>query len=241
MTVDSLVRGYVLHQRPYRNTSMLVEAFTADAGRVGLVARGVRRQKSRTRPLLEPFQPLLMSWRGRGELRTLTTVEPAGPRAVPGDRALLGAYYCNELILRLIERDSTEVVAFRAYEEAVATLASGHDGLEAPLRRFELALLDSLGYGPELDREVDTGEAVRNDLDYDFIPDAGPARAAGAQPVAGSIRVPGAHLRALARDDLTDPQVLQSARKLLRFALEPLLGGRPLNTRLMYRNLYGGS
>lgn len=234
----TLVPGYVLHQRPYRNTSLLIEAFTADAGRIGLVARGARRGGSRIRPLLEPFRPLLLSWSGRGELHTLTNVESEGWRAPPTGRALLAGFYCSELILRLLGRDDPNPGAFAAYDRAVTALARASEPAEPALRRFELQLLDALGYAPPLTTDIATGEAVQPDVEYDYLAEQGP-RAAGEVRAEGVVRVPGAHLRALAAGELEDAAVLQSARRILRAALQPHLGNRPLHSRELYRSMYG--
>lgn len=233
----SLVRGYVLHARPWRDTSMLVEAFTPEAGRVGLVARGVRRQRGGSRAPLEPFRPLLLSWSGRGELRTLTAVEAEARRAVPAGRGLLAAFYCSELVLRLLGRDDPNPAAFATYERAIATLAAGGDN-EPALRRFELALLDALGFAPPLEHEADSGTPVEPDTEYDFLPEHGPVPARG--PAAeGVVRVRGAHLRALAAGELDDAGVQRSARRVLRASLQPHLGARPLKSRDVYLAMYG--
>ena len=239
-TRASLVPGYVLHQRPYRDTSMLLEVFTADAGRVGLVARGARRPRSRIRPLLEPFRPLFLSWSGRGELHTLTGVEADTWRSPPSGRALLAAFYCSELILRLLGREDPNPPAFAAYERALATLAAAAGDHEGALRRFELELLHALGYAPPLTVDVASGEPVRDDLDYDYLPEQGPTAAAGSA-AGGGVRVPGAHLLALAEGRLEDAGVRQSARRVLRAALQPYLGPRPLHSRALYRAMYGGN
>lgn len=241
-TRAALIRGYVLHQRPWRNTSMLLEAFTADAGRVGLVARGVRRRGSRTRALLEPFQPLLLNWSGRGELHTLTAVEAETWRAPPAGRALLAGFYCSELVMRLLTRDDPNPEAFAAYDAALGALAA-ETATEPTLRRFELALLDALGFAPPLVEEADAGEPVTDDArDYVYIPESGPMPTHGAvqRPPEDAIRVPGAHLHALSRGDLDDPAVLQSARNILRACLAPHLGPKPLKSRELYRSMYGG-
>lgn len=235
----SLVRGYVLHQRAWRDTSLQIEAFTPDAGRVGLIARGARRAGSRTRPLLEPFQPLLLSWSGRGELHTLTGVESAGWRAPPNGPALLGGFYCSELVLRLLVREDPNPEAFEAYDRAVTALAGQSENAEAPLRRFELELLGAIGYGPPLEVDTETGEPVRAEREYDYLPERGPVAATG--PVGeDTVRVPGADLLALCAGQLDDPGTLRSARRVLRSALRPLLGPRPLKSREMYRAMYGG-
>jgi DNA repair protein RecO (recombination protein O) len=241
-TRGTLARGYVLHQRPWRNTSMLIEAFTADAGRIGLVARGVRRSGSRTRALLEPFQPLLLNWSGRGELHTLTTVEAERWRAPPAGRALLAGFYCSELVMRLLGRDDPHPEAFAAYDETVAALAADA-ATEPALRRFELTLLDALGLAPPLVTEADSGAAVAaDDTMYLYVPESGPLPSGGESAHGRSediIHVPGAHLHALHRGDLDDPEVLHSARRILRACLAPHLGSKPLKSRELYRSMYG--
>lgn len=239
MSVAPFAAGYILRQQPYRNTSLLLEAFTAEAGRIGLIARGVRRNRSRTGALLAPFQPLLLQWQGRGELKTLAGVEEAGKRHEPSGRALFAGYYCNELILRLLERDSVEPGAFVAYQQVMAQL-SGEVVPEAALRNFELDLLDALGYAPLLDHTTDGAEAVEADAMYEFTPEQGPVRVVD-DSMPGAVRVSGSQLLALAHRQFDDAAVLTAARRVLRMSLDPLLGSRPLKTREMYRRIYGSS
>ena len=233
----ALAPGYVLHARPWRDTSLLVEALTADAGRIGLVARGVRRRGSRSRPLLQPFQPLLLAWSGRGELRTLTSVDVEAWRAPPAGEALLAGFYCSELVLRLLAREDPNPAVFTAYDAALASLAAA-EPIEPALRRFELELLDALGLAPPLAVDVASGEPVAADVDYDFWIEHGPARALGPRGGA-ALRLPGSHLQAMAVRALDDRDVLRSARRLLRASLAPHLGNRPLQSRALYRSMYG--
>ncbi len=234
-----LARAYVLHTRAWRNTSLIVEAITAEAGRLGLVARGVRRPSKPSRACLQPFQPLLIAWSGRGELHTLTNVEAEQWRAPPEGRRLLAGFYCNELLMRLLEREDPHPEVFAAYDAAVTALAASEVTDEAILRRFELELLDGLGFAPPLAVEADSGEVVEPGGDYDFLPEHGPVRAAG-PPGQGNLRVPGAHLLALAGHRLDNPETLRTARRVLRASLAPLLGSKPLKSRELYRSMYGG-
>ena len=232
-----LGRAYVLHTRPWRNTSLLVEALTLDAGRMGFIARGVRRRGSRTRALLEPFQPLLLDWTGRGELRTLTTVETERWRAPPAGRSLLAGFYCSELVMRLLGREDPNPDLFIAYDAAITALAA-EEPAEPALRRFEGGLLDALGFAPPLTLDAATGEPVAAELEYDFLAEHGPVVARG--PAGDeAVRLPGAHLRAIAARDFEDPGVLRSARRVFAVSLAPHLGRKPLRSRELYRSMYG--
>jgi DNA repair protein RecO (recombination protein O) len=227
--------GYILHHRPFRDTSVLLETFSRLHGRVGLVARGARGPRSRLRGVLQPFRPLLMSWQLRGELGTLTAAEPgafAGVAPAGGD-ALMALYYLNELLLRLTARLDPHPELYDVYAGAVGALVAG-EPVARNLRLFEKRLLDALGYGLDLTRDV-AGGPVDPEAAYRYDPVAGlaPCRpdAAGA--------LSGASLLALAEDRLVEPRALADARRLLREALDVHLDGRPLKTRELLSQLRG--
>jgi DNA repair protein RecO (recombination protein O) len=227
--------GYILHHRPFRDTSVLLETFSRLHGRVGLVARGARGPRSRLRGVLQPFRPLLMSWQLRGELGTLTAAEPGtGASLAPtGGDALMALYYLNELLLRLTARLDPHPELYDVYANAVGALVGG--GPVAPnLRLFEKRLLDALGYGLDLGRDV-AGEPLDPATAYRYDPATGlePCRA----DAAGALL--GASLLALAEDQLADPRALADARRLLREALDVHLDGRPLKTREILSQLRG--
>lgn len=227
--------AFILHHRPFRDTSVLLEVFSRDHGRVGLVARGARGPRSRLKGVLQPFRPLLLSWRLRGELGTLTAAEAAGGgRLTPaGGDALLALYYLNELVLRLTARLDAHGELYAAYAGAVEALLGG--GAVAPaLRRFEKRLLDALGYGPDLVRDA-AGEPLEAASSYRYDPAAG--LAACRPDAAGALL--GASLLALAEDRLEEPRALADARRLLRSALDAHLDGRPLKTRELLSRLRG--
>jgi DNA repair protein RecO (recombination protein O) len=218
--------GFILHHRPFRDTSALLEVFSRDHGRVGLVARGARGPRSRLKGLLRPFQPLLLSWQLRGELGTLTGAEAAGPSGPPpaGGDALLGLYYASELLLRMTGRLDPHAPLFDAYATTVAVLTSGQP-VAPQLRRFELGLLEALGYGLDLARDA-AGDALDPAASYRYDAAHGLTRCRGD---AGALS--GESLLALARDHLAEPRQLADARRLLRAALDAHLDGRPLRTR----------
>ncbi len=220
----TLAPAWVLHTRPYRDTSLLIEALSEEYGRVGLVARGVRGTRGRWRGLLQPLQPLLLSWSGRGELGTLAGCEPAGPAVSLRDEALLSALYMNEVLLRVLQRSDPQPAIFQIYGDTLAGLSES-DGAVA-LRLFEKRLLDALGWGAAYDQTADDGTAVDAASRYGFTADRGVLATAP-----GDLEVAGAALIALAREELTDPLVMGDARRVLRAALAPHLGDRPLQTR----------
>ena len=230
--------GYVLHARPWRETSLILEAFTPDHGRTGLVARGVRRARSRLRGLLLPFQPLLLSWTGRGELPTLTGADTEGPHRTLRGRALFSGFYLNELLLKLLPRGDAHPELFADYRDALAGL--GANGAADPvLRLFEKRLLDALGYGPTFDRAADTGAPVSPGRRYRYVPERGPVEEGGGAPASeerGGPVVSGRTLIALAGGRLVggDDRERVEARRLMRAILAPHLGPRPLGSRELF-------
>lgn len=224
MTRVQLEPAYLLHHRAYRETSALLEIFSAGRGRVGLVARGARSPKSKSRSLFQPFQRLLLSWSDRGELGTLTGAEADGRPEPLGGEAVFSGWYLNELLLRTLTRHDAHAELFEHYASTLSELAAG--ATAASLRRFELRLLENLGYGLQLTPDLDP------DGWYDYHAETG-ARPCGEQP--GAIR--GASLMDIAADHFESPQTLRDARNVLRAALAPYLGDRPLQTPRMLRAL----
>ena len=227
-----LERGFVLHQRPYRNTSQLVEALTERHGRVGLVARGSRAKGRRA--LLQPFAPLRLSWTRRGDLGTLTHVEADGHPAPLDAQRLLAAYYVNELLLRLLARGDPNEAVYSCYSDCLSSLATA-SSVQRVLRVFELRLLRALGYGLELDRELDSGEPLDPDGRYLYDPEQGPRRVR--DRVAEEQVYRGRELIALGAERLDDDESLRAARRLLGRILESHLGDRPLKSRNVLQDL----
>lgn len=225
--------AFILHRRPYRDTSLLLEVFTREHGRQGLVARGARRARGRWRGVLEPLCPLRLSWSGRGELGTLTDAEPEARRALGGD-GLYAGFYAGELLLRLTARADPHPALYDDFATLLAVLARGSDP-GAALRLFERNLLAEIGYGLPLTHESESRRPVQADALYLYHPAHGLRR--GERPAADEIAVPGAVLHALAAGDLSDAAHVRAARRLLAAALAPHLGGRPLRSMQMLRAL----
>lgn len=233
-SASELVPAYVLHRYPYRDTSLIVELLTLSHGRLGVVARGARAPKSRWRGLLEPFQPVLAAWRGRGDLLTLTGLEAAGRRvSLPGVR-LASAFYCAELVLRMTRRHDPVPAVFSAYSTVLEQLATENPEWSA-LRLFEKRLLEASGYGVQFEHTADDAAPINADQQYRYLDDAGPMPLASA-PGRG-VAISGRALRALALEQLDDESLSAELQRLLRQLLKPHLGDKPLESRGMYRAL----
>ena len=228
----------MLHAYPYRETSVIVEAFTAAHGRVGLVARGAKRPRSELRGLLQAFQPLTLAWAGSGELKTLVKAEWRGGLPLPGGAALLCGFYLNELLLKLLPREDPHPGLFAAYEDALHALTREDSaGAQAVvLRRFELCLLAELGYAVALTHEADTGAPVVAGERYHYAFDRGPQRTLR-EPGARWPVVRGAALIALAEARYPDAETAGEAKRLMRLVLDHYLEERRIFSRRVVQDL----
>jgi DNA repair protein RecO (recombination protein O) len=223
--------AYVLHSGHYRETSLLLEVFTRQHGRLGLVAKGARRPKSPWRGALNPFQPLLIGWAGRGELATLTAAEADGEPGALAGQALYCGFYLNELLVRLLHRHDPHEALFDRYRACLRALAGG-GAPDSALRVFEKHLLGEIGYGLVLDREAGGGAPLDPDTLYDYLPERGPL-AIGTGAAAG-VPVHGASLKALAEERFPDARSLHEAKAVMRACLARYLGPRPLHSRRLF-------
>lgn len=234
-TKIDLQPAYVLHTQPFQNTSLLVDFFCLDHGRMRAVAKGARRPKSRTRALLQPFQPLLVTLAGRSELKSLIAVEGSVSAFTLQGTRLFSGLYLNELLVRLMLFNEEHTQLYQAYQQAIIAL-QGEQDLHHVLRCFEFELLDALGYG--LDREVDcnTGTPIAADALYLFHPDIGFERIPGAQEAnAGNPALfTGREILSLGSSNLEDKAASNAARRLTRMALQAHLGDKPLTSRELF-------
>lgn len=166
----SVQAAYILHYTQWQETSFIVEAFTLAHGRIALMAKSARASKPRTRALYQPFRPLLLSWVGTGDLRTLTGIEESGPALDMANTQLACAYYINELVLRLLGKDQPQPLVFAHYSLALSELTSAELPVEVVLRTFELQLLDAMGVLPNLARCTPDSSVVSPELEYRFHP-----------------------------------------------------------------------
>ncbi|MEQ1516886.1 MAG: DNA repair protein RecO [Usitatibacteraceae bacterium] len=238
--------GFVLHTYAYRETSLIVETFTRQHGRVVLVARGAKRPLGAMRGVLLPFQGLSFTWFGKGEMKTLKGAEQQ--RILPqlsGD-ALLSAFYLNELLLKLATREDPHERLFDTYADTISALAalptvgrSARD-LAAILRRFEITLLQELGYALQLQEEADTREPIRADDIYAYLVERGPVQHADASRQPGAfdaVQLQGKTLLDMSSLDFTDPQTQVQSKHLLRMVINHLLGDKILYTRQLIREM----
>jgi DNA repair protein RecO (recombination protein O) len=230
----TLAPAYILHHRPYRDTSRILEVIARDHGRLSLFARGVRGPKAKLASILQPFQLLLLSWSGRGEAAQLTGAESTDHDPPLPASCLMASFYLNELLMKLTTRHDPHPALFDDYRATVEGLRKGTK-LEPALRVFEKRLLDALGYGPDLATEAQTGKPIQPDEYYHFRPAQGlfptVAQAAGA--------LSGRSLISLAREELTGTRELEDSRRLLQVALAQCLEGRQLTTRAVAKSVQG--
>ncbi|GAB5604771.1 DNA repair protein RecO [Sideroxyarcus sp. TK5] len=226
--------SFVLHSYPFRETSLIVEVFSRNHGRVPLVARGARRPRSAVRGLLMGFQPLALSWFGKHELRTLHSAEWQGGQPQLQGTALLCGFYLNELLLNLMARDDPHESLFDYYQQTLQRLAQEQDHAYT-LRSFEKRMLQELGYALSLETEAGNGRPVVPERSYRYILERGavPETADSSQ----GMPVTGKTLLDMAADDYRDAVTARQSKQLMRMLLDHHLAGKPLHTRELMRDL----
>lgn len=224
----NLEPAYVLHRRPYRDTSLIVELFTLNHGRVSVVARSARGLKSRYKGKLEMFSPLLVSWVGRHELKTLGNIEMRTMSAPLSDQALLCSFYLNELLMRLLQREDPCPNLFHCYEQTLQKVKID-ECLQLSLRCFEKKLLHELGYGLPLTKEMDTNQIIHPKSYYRFVPERGFIRCE--KDTARGDVFSGVSILALQNENFQDDFSLKEAKRLMRMVLSQHLGNKPIKTR----------
>jgi DNA repair protein RecO (recombination protein O) len=219
--------GFVLHSYPYKETSLIVDVFTRDYGRIALIAKGAKRPHSKLRGVLQTFQPLSISWSGKSEVRTLVAAEWVGGLLPLERSALLCGFYLNELLVKFLARDDPHSKLFDHYVATLNQLAHNEPAFIV-LRKFELALLKETGFAGDLTVSTTTAERVESDRIYVVDPERGPR---DAQPADMWPRVSGRTLLDMEREDYADATTQAQSKFLMRFLLSHHLGGAQLSTR----------
>lgn len=226
--------AYVLHRRAYRETSFLVELFTKEHGRLTVVAKGVRKLRSTSSGLLQPFVPVLVSWAGKGELMALSHIEANGEVVRLQGECLFAGFYLNELLMCLLQKWDAHEELYAMYEKTLSALQSNRLN-QKTLRVFEKYLLEDLGYGllPKSDALLKT--RLLPDKHYRFIPEQGFVLSELGDPSQSQSTIfSGKSLLTIAGEKWDDEQSLQDAKRLTRFVLAPLLGARPIHSRRLF-------
>lgn len=227
----SLEKAYILHRRPYSNTSLIVDFFTEKYGRLSAIARSARGLKSRYRSKLEPFVLMLISFSGRGELKTLGDVEISQiPQTLSG-KALLSGFYLNEILIRLLQREDPYFVLFESYHQALVQLRNA-GSIEIILRRFEKKLLQELGFGLSFAVDCVSKESIDVNAYYRYLPEQGFQQVQDHFEEMNTFS--GASLLALHQDRFEDVTCLKDAKRLMRLALYSYLGNKPLKSRELF-------
>lgn len=226
--------AFVLHARPYRETSLILEIFSHEHGRLGAIAKGARNPKSRQRALLLPFTPLLLSWSGKGELALLTGVEAVGPARELSGQNRYAAYYLNELILRLLHRHDAHPELFDCY---AATLARLHDddSIQDGLRIFEKRLLAGIGYAMILDHDTVSGQPLEPERLYQYLPERGPELSTNDRMTGHCLL--GRSMLELDRGHFSSARSRHEARRLTRFLIDKQTVERSLRSRQVFHQV----
>ncbi|MBR7783335.1 DNA repair protein RecO [Undibacterium luofuense] len=225
--------GFVLHSRPYKETSLVIDVLTRDCGRIALIAKGAKRPYSQLRSVLQTFQPLQLSWTGKQDLKNLTQADWVGGMFPLEKSALVCGFYLNELMLKLLVRDDPHPALFQQYVSTLNQLAHG-EPVALVLRQFELVLLKEAGLLGDLRFCSGSRMSVVPELAYVLDPDAGvrPAQHQEHLPV-----VSGACLLAMHEGDFREQQIQIQSKLLIRSLLQHHLHGAVLNTRQLLIDL----
>lgn len=229
--MDGWQRAFVLHARPYSETSLLLDTFTEGQGRVRLLAKGARSRRSQLKGALQPFTPLLIRWGGKGEVKTLRSAEAVSLALPLSGITLYSGLYVNELLARVLEQETCYSALFFDYLHCIQQLAGHSSSPEPVLRRFELALLAQLGYGIDFLHCAGSGEPVADGMTYRYREEKGFI----ASLVVDQHSFTGRDLKALASREFPDVATLRAAKRFTRMALKPYLGGKPLKSRELFR------
>lgn len=225
-------KAFILHSRPYSESSLIIDLFVATMGRVTVIAKGARRKRSSLKGVLQPFTPLIVQYTGSGNVKTLSHVEAISLSLPLYGTALYSGFYLNELIHRVIISESDTSVLFQAYLDGLQQLAQQIHP-EKVLRRFELTLLDSLGYSVDFEHCYATGDSIIDTMNYQFESEKGFISSL----MQNSTSYSGKELRAFASRTFDDEESLKAAKRFTRMALKPYVGSKPFKSRELFIKL----
>mgnify|MGYP001342333669 FL=1 len=227
--------AYLIHQRPYSETSQIINLFSRHYGRVDAIAKGSKRPKSKFKSFLQPFSPILVSWSGRSQLKTLRSVDiNSGKQSNVSRKHLMSAFYLNELILSFLTTADPYPDLFDAYSLAINNLSNA-DSSEIILREFEIQLLTEIGYAINFQTEAMSSKKIEPNLSYRFIAEEG-----FVSSVTSSARdtlIKGSVIQSIDRKDFSQPQTMRAAKRIIRESVKYHLSGKELNTKKVVKSL----
>jgi len=227
--------AFILHHRPFRDTSQILDVISRDHGKLAVVAKGSRGARSRLKGILRPFMPLSISWVIKSDLGTLTGAEVLGrPLRLSGD-ALLSGYYVNELILHFLHRHDPQPGVFDVYGQTIRALASADAEIAPCLRQFEVELLRQVGYALNLDHEYGSNNELDADQYYEYRVEQGSVAVSRSE---GPLVFKGDTLTAISEQRFTEPDVLRAANRLLRDVISFHLDGKELKSRKVLLDIH---
>ena len=227
--------AYLIHQRPYSETSQIINLFSRHYGRVDAIAKGSKRPKSKFKSFLQPFSPILVSWSGRSQLKTLRSVDiNSGKQSNVSRKHLMSAFYLNELILSFLTTADPYPDLFDAYSLAINNLSNA-DSSEIILREFEIQLLTEIGYAINFQTEAMSSKKIEPNLSYRFIAEEG-----FVSSVTSSARdalIKGSVIQSIDRKDFSQPETMRAAKRIIRESVKYHLSGKELNTKKVVKSL----
>ena len=227
--------AYILHHRPFRDTSQILDVITRDYGRLSLMSRGSRGAKSRLKSVLQPFNSLIVGWSGKGEMPTLTAAESQLTNAlILKGKALPSAFYINELTMKLLHKHDVHERIYHLYESIIKLLADNHE-IEPVLRLFEKQLLEELGFGLNLSVNAETGQPILSNNEYVYYLERGSVNVSSVFDESYILKLSGKSLLDLENNTLDSEQSLKDAKRLMRSILNYYLEGKPIKSRELFR------
>lgn len=224
----TLQPAFIIHHRAYRETSLLLDVFTKEHGKISLVAKGIRKKNSPLRAILQPFMPLLISYSGIHELKNLVSADVASEPILLHGRCLLAGFYLNELLNQVLQKEDPNPNLYTIYERTLLELQSG-ELREGTLRLFEKKFLEELGYGLQLKNDFMDGEALLPENFYRFYPERGFTKNSENMGFSGK------SLIALRNEIFEDKEILREIKHLMRFILALTLGITQLHSRELFK------
>ena len=219
----------MLHTRPFKETSLLVDLFTRNHGKISVIAKGAKRPKSKIGIIKTPSCLFFVSCTGRGELKTLTHCE-IKEYFFPITEAFNSVVYLNELLIKLLEKEDAHPEIFDHYLIVCGSLKSKNkEKLEKNLRSFELTLLKEIGYGLNLNFEGNSDIEIKEDTSYKFVPSVGFLPQTKSEPNKNNFS--GRDILNLSTGNFSSPDTLLASKQIMRQAIDFHLGNKTLKIR----------